>query len=119
MHPKVIAYSTPRQFVNPNTLDSQSLLNLDDGSDTIGTVSVGDGGVHLAGVVAEQKHLLVIEGVFWPRDVGQQAGSGRTTRVVGVAMVDEIDWRPHKRPKFLGKERSSAYRKRLCQGGHQ
>ena len=36
-----------------NILDSQSRLHLDHGSDTIGTVSVGDGGVPFAGVVAE------------------------------------------------------------------
>jgi len=75
-----------------NTLDSQSRLNLDDGSDLIGAVSIGDCGVFLAGVVAEQQHLFTVEGVFWPSYVGQQAGGGGTTRVVGVVMVDEVDW---------------------------
>ena len=73
-----------------NLLDSQSRLNLDDCSDTIGTVGVRDGGVLLAGVVAEQQHLLVVEGVFRPGGVGQWAGGGGATRVVGVTMVYEI-----------------------------
>jgi hypothetical protein len=64
--------------------DSQSRLDLDDGSDSIGAVSVGDGGVLLAGIVAEQEHLLAVKGVFGPGDVRQQAGGGGTTRVVGV-----------------------------------
>ena len=51
------------------TSDSQSYLNLIDGGDTISAVSVGDGGVLLAGVVAEQKHLLAIERVLRPSDV--------------------------------------------------
>ena len=89
-----------------STLNSQSRLNLDHSGDTIGTVSVGDGGVLLAGVVAEQEHFLIVEGVFWPSDVGQQAGGGRTTGVVGVAMVDEVDWcDPRERPQSQRKRK--------------
>ena len=51
------------------TLDSQSCFNLIDCSDSIGTISVGYGGVPLASVVAEQQHLLAVEGVFRPGDV--------------------------------------------------
>ena len=66
-------------------------MNLNDGSNTIGTVRVGEGGVLLAGVVAEQQHLLVVKGVFRPSDVGQRADGGGATRVVGVTMVYEVD----------------------------
>ena len=52
-----------------NSSHSQSILELVNGSDTIGTVIVEDGGVLLGGVVAEQEHLLAIEGVFGPSDV--------------------------------------------------
>ena len=67
-------------------------MKLNNSSDTIGTIGVGDGGVFLGGVVAEQEHLLVVRGVFWPGDVGQQADGSGTTRVVRVAMVDKVDW---------------------------
>jgi len=75
-------------------------LNIDDGSNAIGTVSVRDGGILFAGVVAEQQHFLAVRGIFWPSDVGQWARGGGTARVVGVVMVDEVDWySPHERAK--------------------
>ena len=52
-----------------NVLDSQSRFNLINGGDTVGAVSIGDGGVLLTGVVAEQQHLLAVERVFRPGDV--------------------------------------------------
>ena len=67
-------------------------MNLGDGSDTISTVGVWDGGVLLTGVVAEQEHLLVVRGVSWPGDVGQRASGRGTTRVVRIAMINEVDW---------------------------
>lgn len=73
-------------------LDPQSRLNLIYGSDTIDAIIVGDGRVLLAGVVAEQKDLLAVEGVFRPGNVRQRAGGGGTARVVGILMVDEVDW---------------------------
>ena len=52
-----------------NVLDSQSRLDLIDCVDGIGAVSVRDGGVLLIGIVAEQQHLLAVEGIFRPGDV--------------------------------------------------
>ena len=76
-----------------NALNSQSRLNLVDGGDTIRTVSVGDGGVLLGGIIAKQEHLLAVQGVSWPIDIRQQADGGRTVRMVGVLVVDEVHWR--------------------------
>ena len=87
-------------------------MNLVDGCDTIGAISVGDGGVLLAGVVAKQQHLLVMRGIFWPSDIGQQARGGGATRVVWVAMVDEVDWcGPRERPKS---RRENVHTKSVC-----
>ena len=47
----------------------QSQLKVDDGSDSIRPISVGGNGVILSGVVAEQKHLLAVEGVLGPGDI--------------------------------------------------
>jgi len=74
-----------------NVLNPQCRVDLIDGRNTIGAVRVGDGGVLLVSVVAEQQHLLAVQGVFRPRDVRQRAGGIGTTRVVGVSMVDEVD----------------------------
>ena len=71
---------------------SQSQLEFNDGSDTVGAVSVGNSGVRFRGVVTEQKHFLGVEGVFGPSDVRQQTRGRGTLRVVGVPMVDEVDW---------------------------
>jgi len=94
-----------------SALHSQSRLNFDGGSDTVGTISVGDGGVLFAGAVAEQQHL-VVEGALWPSDVGKRARGGVATRVVEVAMVDEVDrYGPHGRPKS---GRESAHTESVC-----
>ena len=66
-------------------------MNFNDGGDSVGAVSIGNGCVLLRGVITEQKHLLAVEGVFGPSDVGQQARSRGTLRIVGVLMVDEVD----------------------------
>ena len=71
---------------------SQSQLNLDDGSNGVSAVSIGNGGVLLRGVVTEQKHLLAVEGVFGPSDVRQQACRCGALRIVGVPVVNEVDW---------------------------
>ena len=76
-----------------NALNSQSRLNLVDGGDTIRTISVGDGGVLLGGIIAKQEHLLAVQGVSWPIDIRQQADGGRTVRMIGVLVVDEVHWR--------------------------
>jgi len=52
-----------------NVLDSQSRLELIDCVDAIGAISVGDGGVLLIGIVAEQQHFLAVEGIFRPSDI--------------------------------------------------
>ena len=52
-----------------DTLQSQGLLDLINRSNAIGTVIVWNSGVLLAGVVAEQQHLLAVKGVFGPGDV--------------------------------------------------
>ena len=67
-------------------------MHVDDGGNTIRTVNICGGGVRLAGTVTEQKHLLAIKGVFRPGDVRQRAGGAGTRRVVGILMVDEVDW---------------------------
>ena len=48
---------------------SQSKLHLNNSGDGVGTVSVRDSGVLFSGVVAEQEHLLAVEGVSRPGDV--------------------------------------------------
>ena len=67
-------------------------MDLVNGSDRVSVISVRDGGVLLSGVVAEQQHLLAVEGISGPGDAREQAGSGRTAQVVGVSMVDEVYW---------------------------
>ena len=57
------------KYGSPNVLDSQSRFDLIDCIDGIGAVSVGDGGVLLTRIVAEQQHLLAFQGVFWPSDI--------------------------------------------------
>ena len=44
----------------------QSGLDRLDRGDTVGAIGVSERGVLLAGIVAEQKHLLGVEGVFGP-----------------------------------------------------
>ena len=79
-----------------NISDSQSRLDLDDGSDSICAERIGDGGVLLGGVVTEQEHHLGVEGVSGPGYIRQEAGSCRIGGVVGVLAIDEVDWRgPH------------------------
>jgi len=93
-------------------LDSQSRFNLIDCSDSFGAISVGYGGVLLAGVVAEQQDLLAVEGVFRPGDVRQRTGSAGTAWVVGVMMVDEIDWcNSHQRLESLKRKEESVHTK--------
>ena len=58
-----------RRYRFRNVLDSQSRLEFIDCVDAIGAVSVGDGGVFLIGIIAEQQDLLTSEGVFRPSDV--------------------------------------------------
>ena len=87
-----------------NASHPQSLLDLADGSDTVGTISVGDSGVLLVGIVAEQEHLLAVKGVFGPGNARQWAGSGGTTGVVGILMVDEIHCHgPRQQARLEGK----------------
>jgi hypothetical protein len=50
-------------------LDSQFCLDLGDDSDSIGTVSIRNGGVLFSGVIAEQEHLFAVQRVLWPSDV--------------------------------------------------
>ena len=85
---------------------SQSCLDFNDGSDSVGAVRVRNGGVLVDGIVTEHKHLLAIEGVFRPSDVRQQTRGRGTIRIAGVLIVDEVDWcdprqspRSHKREK--------------------
>ena len=79
---------------------SQSQLEFNGGSDTVGAVSVGNGGVRFRSIVTEQKRLLCVEGVFGPSDVGQTARGCGTLRIVGVLMVDEVDWyNPRQSPR--------------------
>ena len=59
----------PWKYRFRNVLDSQNCLDLIDRIDAIGAVSVGDGGVLLTTIVAEQQHLLAFEGIFRPSDV--------------------------------------------------
>lgn len=66
-------------------------MDLIDGIHSIRAVSVGDGGICLASIVAEQEHLLAVKGVFRPGDVRQRADCLGTARVIGVLTVDEID----------------------------
>ena len=72
-------------------LESQSRYNLVDCGDSISAIIVRYSGVLLVGIIAEQQHLLALEGIFRPGDVRQRAGGARTARVVGVLMVDEVD----------------------------
>ena len=82
-----------------NVLDPQSRFNLVNRVDAIGAVSVGDGGILLTGIVAEQQHLLALESVFRPSDIRQWTDGVGTLRMVGVLMVDEVDWCSlHQRP---------------------
>ena len=57
-----------RKFEGPSS-KSQNRLNLDDGIDTIGTESIRDSGVLFSSIVAEQEHILAVEGVLRPGDV--------------------------------------------------
>ena len=52
-----------------NDLHFQSLLNLGNCGDTVGAVRVGDGGILLSSVVAEQEYLPAVKGVLGPGDV--------------------------------------------------
>ena len=66
--------SVDKESMNGSTrpekvLNSQRRFNLIDCVDAIGTVSVGDGGVLLTRIIAEQQHLLALEGVPRPSDV--------------------------------------------------
>ena len=58
-----------QKYSSRNILDSQSYLNLVDCRDSIDAVSVRYDSVRLFGIIAEQQHLLVIEGIFRPGDV--------------------------------------------------
>ena len=71
---------------------SQSCLDFNDGSDGVGAVRVRNGGVLVGGIVTEHKHLLAIEGVFGPSNVRQRAYSCGILRIVGVLVIDEVDW---------------------------
>ena len=49
--------------------DSQGGLDVDNGGDSVSTVSVRNRGVLFGGVVAKQEHLFAVEGIFRPSDV--------------------------------------------------
>lgn len=99
---------------------SQSCLDFNDGSDSVGAVRVRNGGVLVDGIVTEHKHLLAIEGVFRPSDVRQQTRGCGTIRIVGVLIVDEVDWcDPRQSPRSHKREKGGwTYLWHPCQGGH-
>ena len=94
-----------------NVLESQSYLNFVDCRDSIDAVSVRYDGVRLVGIVAEQQLLLAIEGVFRPGDIRQRADGAGSARVVGVMMIDEVNWCC---PRQWSESRRGKERKKMC-----